>query len=236
MDQSKAFSIDRIYFSINRKSHREFFKTFSFSRVKHFFKLFQSYSLSLRSVKDSKLNFLLLSLKLFARFLSSKASKTLLPLLFHLFSCFMHFGEISNLWKFGDFDDFNLFFLNLSMGFCYRMILTWSLWFNLINLMNWENLIFLGLETTRIGDFVQLSINWWNWLICLIGLIIIFYYLTCVMINWSICWVFWKWVFKIWCFWYKLYAQDNFVVLKCNWTYSHCIRACIMCRYCSCII
>ena len=25
------------------------------------------------------------------------------------------------------------------------------------------------------------------------------------------------WVFKIWGFWYKLYAQENFVFLKCNW-------------------
>ena len=58
-------------------------------------KLFLSLSLSLRSVKDSKLNFLSFSLKLFARFLSSKASKTLLPLIFiylHvscIFSCIL---------------------------------------------------------------------------------------------------------------------------------------------------
>ena len=84
--------------------------------------------------------------------------------------------------------------------------------------MNWENLNFLRLETTRIGSFVQLSINWWNWLVWLIDLVIIFYYLTCVMINLSICWDFWKWVFKIWGFWYKLYIQANFVFLKCNWT------------------
>ena len=43
-------------------------------------------------------------------------------------------------------------------GFCCGMLLNWSLWFDLINLMNWEKLNFLGLETTRIGDFVQLSI------------------------------------------------------------------------------
>ena len=36
--------------------------------------------------------------------------------------------------------------------------------------------------------------------------------------------------FQIWdCSWYKLYAHANFVNLKLNWTYSHCIKACIIC-------
>ena len=91
------------------------------------------------------------------------------------------------------------------------------MWFNLINLLNWEKLNFLGLETTWIRDFVQLSIILWNWLVWLIELVIIFCYLSCVMINWSICWDFWKWVFKIWGFCYKLYVQANFVFLKSNW-------------------
>ena len=83
--------------------------------------------------------------------------------------------------------------------------------------MNWEKLNFLGLEITRIWDFVQLSINLWNWLVLLIHFVIIYCYLTYVMINWSICWDFWKWVFKIWGFCYKLYVQANFVFLKSNW-------------------
>ena len=41
---------------------------------------------------------------------------------------------------------------------------------------------------------------------------------------------------KFWGFWYKLYAQVNFVILNLNWTCSHCIRACIMTLYYSCII
>ena len=74
------------------ENHIEFFKTLSFYVFYHYSNFFKTLSLSLWSVKDSKLNFLSFSLKLFARFLFSKASKTLLPLIFHLFSCFMHFS------------------------------------------------------------------------------------------------------------------------------------------------
>ena len=40
------------------------------------------------------------------------------------------------------------------MGFCSKMMKTGSSWFNLINLMNWEDFEILGLESTQIGDFV----------------------------------------------------------------------------------
>ena len=113
---------------------------------------------------------------------------------FHV-SCIL--GRTSNLWKFGFFVDLSLFFGNWSMCFCCGMIYNGSIWINLINLLNWENLEFLGFETTWIGDFVQLGIIWWNWLVRLINLIIIFCYLTCVMINWSIYWNLYKWFFKI---------------------------------------
>ena len=145
-----------------------------------------SISLSLTD-PDSKSRFLSFCLKFFQGFLSSYTSKTLLPFLFHLFSFFMHFfmqfKEKFEPMKFGVFVVFKHFFQNWSMGFCCWMIVNWSLWFNLINLMIWEKLDFLGLETTQFGVFVQLSINRWNWLVWLIDLIIIFYYLTCV---WSI--------------------------------------------------
>ena len=49
--------------------------------------------------------------------------------------------------------------------------------------MNWEKLKFLRFETTRIGVFVQFGLNWWNWLVRLTYLIIILYYLPCVIIN-----------------------------------------------------
>ena len=159
-----------------------------------------SFSLSLIG-QGSKQNFLSFSLKFLQEFLTSKAGKTFLPFLFHLFSCFMHFGKILNLRKIGVFVDFNLFFQNWSLGFCYGMLLNCSLVFNLINLLNWEKLNFLGLETTRIGDFVQLSIIWWNWLVRLTNLIIIICSLSCVLINCLVCWNLWKWVFKIWGFW-----------------------------------
>ena len=48
-----------------------------------------------------------------------------------------------------------------------------------------EKLKILGLKYTWIGDFVQIEINWWNWLVGLIELIILNCFLTCVIINWS---------------------------------------------------
>ena len=190
-----------------------------FYHYSNFFK--SSFSLSLIH-QDSKQDFCRFPSKIFKGFCLLTPVRHFFPSFFIyfliscIFSCFL--GRISNLWKIEVFGFFNQFFQNWSLAFCYGMLLNWSLWFNLINLLNWKILIFLGLETTRIGVFVQLSINWWNWLIWLIDLVIIFCYITCLMINWSICWDFWKWVFQIWGFWYKLYVQANFVFLKCNWT------------------
>ena len=56
----EAFSIDRTLFSINRKLYREFFKNLSFSRVQTLFKLFKTFSLSIRSVKASNYFFVVL--------------------------------------------------------------------------------------------------------------------------------------------------------------------------------
>ena len=120
------------------------------------YKLFQKhFSLFLRS--RLPINFLSFSLKLFARFLSSKAGKTLLPLLFHLFSLFMHFFmhlreifEPKEIWGFWRFQSFIWKLIN---GFLlWDVIYNWSLSINLINLLIWENLNFLGLISTRIGD------------------------------------------------------------------------------------
>ena len=83
-------SIDQTHFSINRKSYREFFKTFVFSRVlslsNYFKKLFSLYLIS----QGYQSNFLSFSSKNFAKFFSFKVSKTFLPFLLQLFSCFMH--------------------------------------------------------------------------------------------------------------------------------------------------
>ena len=131
--------------------------------------VFSKSSFSLSSIgQDSKQIFLSFSLKFLQGFLTSKASKTFLPFLFHLFSCLMYF--FSTFWE--NFEPkqnwgfcwFQSFLSKWSLGFCYGMLLNCSLVFNLINLLNWEKLNFLGLETTRIGDFIQLSIIWWNWL------------------------------------------------------------------------
>ena len=52
----------------------------------------------------------------------------------------------------------------------------------------------------------------------LIDYVIIWWFLSSVMINYSIWLKFWKWVFKIWGFCYKLYVQVNSWFLKYNWT------------------
>ena len=166
------------------------------------FKLFQKVlSLSLQSVKVQSKIFCRFPSNFFKGFWLLRSVRPFCPSFFFYFhvSCifFILFGKISNLRKIGVFIDFNLFFQNWSLGFCYEILLNWSLWFNLINLLNWGKLNFLGLGTTRIWDFVQLSIILWNWLVWLIELVIIFCYLSYVMINWSFCWDFWKWVFKI---------------------------------------
>ena len=71
----------------------------------------------------------------------------------------MHICEILNLRIFGIFCCFKPFLSKLISGFfvvgCYKHDRSGL---NLINLLNWENLEFLGLETTRIGDFVQLGL------------------------------------------------------------------------------
>ena len=69
-------------------------------------------------------------------------------------------GKFSNLCKIEISNDSSQIFWNWSMGFCSWMLWTWSWWFNLINLLNFEKLKFLGLVCIRIGDFVQLGPNW----------------------------------------------------------------------------
>ena len=195
----------------------------------HFQTFSKHFSLSLWSVKASNHCFCRFPSNFFKDFCPLRPVRPFCPSFFIYFHVSCILGRMSNQWKFGDFDFFNIFFQNWSMGFCYGLILTWSVCFNLINLMNWENFNFLGLKSTRIGVFVQLSLIWWNWLVRLIDVIIILCYLSCVLINLVNLLDFWKWVFKFGIFWFKLFAQANFVILRCNWIYSHCIRTCIMC-------
>ena len=109
-------SIDQTYFSINRKSYREFFKTFVFSHVLHYSNFFQNsfslYSIGLRV----KARFLSFSTKFLQGFLSSNAGKTFIPSFFFYFqfSCIfvMHLGLFSNLREIGIFDDSSFFFGN----------------------------------------------------------------------------------------------------------------------------
>ena len=89
LDQSKHFrSIEPNFWLI--ENHIEFFKTLDSHVFKHFFKKFSN-SFSLYPIgQGSNQDFLSFSSVLFARFFSSKASKTLLPFILHLFTCSMH--------------------------------------------------------------------------------------------------------------------------------------------------
>ena len=165
-----------------------------------FLKSFQTLSLSIRSVKAP--------IKIFCRFLPffSQGFSPLRPVrhFYPSFCIYLHvssikscdLGKISNLRIFGVFDDSICFSWNWSMGFCSKTLYNCSWWFILNNLFFCEKLKFLGLEYTRIGDFVQIEFNWWNWLVGLIILIIMNCFLSCVMINWSIWYKLNKWFFN----------------------------------------
>ena len=175
---------------INRKSYRELFKNLCFSRVQT---LFKTFSLFIRSIKASNQYFCCFPPNLLQGFCPRTLVRPVYPSFFHLFSFFMHLRAIFEPMKIGVFDNF---FQNWSLGFCCGMIYNWSMWINLINLLICEKLEFLGLETTRIGDFVQLGLIWWNWLVGLIHMIIILCFLSWLMINWSISWKLYKWFFN----------------------------------------
>ena len=123
------WSIESNFRSIENRS--ESFLKHKFFTCLSLFKLFQKVlSLSLWSVKAQS--------KIFCRFPSNffkgfwllrlvRPFCTSVFIYFHVSCiCFMHFGKISNLRKIGLFVDFNLFFQNWSLGFCYGMLLNWS--------------------------------------------------------------------------------------------------------------
>ena len=69
-----------------------FLKTLSFT-CSSLFQIFSNTILSLFDRSKGQSKFLSFSSESFARFLSSKAGKTFILLIFHLFSSFMHFGN-----------------------------------------------------------------------------------------------------------------------------------------------
>ena len=104
--ESLSVSIDRGCFSIDRNSWNMFFKRSDCL----FQKFFQLFSLSALA-KGSTINFLSFSSTIFARFLSLKAGKSLLPFLLHFisFSCIFHaflwlFSALSKYWGFWWFE------------------------------------------------------------------------------------------------------------------------------------
>ena len=92
------FWINRSHFQPIKSNFRSienrmesFSKNFVSHVFNHYFKKFQKlFSLSSIGLRFQA-RFLLFSHKFLQGFLSFKAGKTFLPLLFHLFSCFMHF-------------------------------------------------------------------------------------------------------------------------------------------------
>ena len=92
----KPFHLILMHFIHKTLCFEEFLHKIALFFKKLFFtcsSLFQNFSNTILSLFDwsrSQSKFLSFSPNSFARFLSSKASKTFIPLLFHLFSCFMH--------------------------------------------------------------------------------------------------------------------------------------------------
>ena len=110
------------------------FKNISFSCVCHYSNFFKKFFLSLFDRSRLKANFFHFPSNFFKGFWLLRLVRPFCPSFFIYFhvSCifFMHFGKISNLRKIGVFVDFNQFFQNWSLGFCYRMLLNYSLVFN----------------------------------------------------------------------------------------------------------
>ena len=109
----EALSIDWIYFSINQKSRWEFFLKLLFSRVLHYFKLFQNTFLSHSIDQGYQSNFLLFSPKFLQGFSPLRPVRPFYPsfcIYFHV-SCIKSWflGKISNQWIFRILDDSSCF-------------------------------------------------------------------------------------------------------------------------------
>ena len=164
LDQSKHFRSIEPNFWLIENHIESFLKHLILTCSNIFSKSFQTLSLSIRSVKGR--------IKIFCRFPSFflQGSSPLRPVrhFYPSFCIYLHvpcikscdLGKISNLRIFGVFDDSTCFSWNWSMSFCSKTLYNCSWWFNLINLLFCEKLKFLGIETTWIGDFVQIKFNW----------------------------------------------------------------------------
>ena len=118
--ESVSVLIDRGCFSIDRNSWILFFKKAKLDFLKSLFqKVYQLFSLS-DLAKGSTINFFSFSSKIFARFLSLKADKSLLPFLLHFISCFHAllwvFSALSIYWGFWCFEPV---FVKLINGFLF---------------------------------------------------------------------------------------------------------------------
>ena len=79
------FDRSNLFFDQSKIAQRVFFKTISFSRVQHFFKIFKSFSLSFHSIKDSKQDFCCFPSNLFKGFCLLRPVKPFYPSFFIYF-------------------------------------------------------------------------------------------------------------------------------------------------------
>ena len=127
LDQSKPFrSIKPIFQSIKSRIE-SFLKTLVFHVFKHFSKVSNTFSLSIRSVKTSNQVFFRFPSNLLQGFCHLRPVRPYCPsfFIYFQFSCIfvMHFGIFLNLREFGTFEVLSLFFQNWLMVFvvgCYK--------------------------------------------------------------------------------------------------------------------
>ena len=123
---SVCFDRSRMIFD-RSKLVNQFFKKDKFGLFQRYFSN-SSFLFSLSALAlGSTIQFLSFSFKIFARFLSLEAGKSLLPFFFKFISWFhaffMHYhGYFRNFHHIGVFDDSNLFLWYWSMGFCAMML------------------------------------------------------------------------------------------------------------------
>ena len=146
VESIEAFSINRICFSINQKSCKEFFQNCSSCVQTHFFKSFSTFSLSIRLDQGSNPNFCCFPPFFLQGFPLLRPIRPLYP----SFCFYFHFSyiksciiwEISNLWYFGCFWWIKLFSFTIDQWLfvrgCYKHDLWWLIWSIWCLVRNWK--------------------------------------------------------------------------------------------------
>ena len=142
---SAWFDWSNLFFYQSKIVFQVFFKTVLWLFQNIFFKSFSTFLLSL-TWQGSTTNFLSFSSKIFARFSSLKADKTILSLLLFLFSSFHAYfhafkGYFRNFWDLGFlmiqglFSEIDHWVL---LGYCYIHVCCWLIWLIWGYMKNWK--------------------------------------------------------------------------------------------------